>query len=168
MTPNLNEEKIREINKIKKRRGIKYLIIFSIISLLTVAAIVIWKIQRDIDDIYSPTQSRQQAETGAAKMSNLVGQWRRMDGGYVIEIRAVDASGILDAAYYNPRPINISQSKVKDAGGMLEVFIELWDENYPGSTYNLVYDPIQDILYGTYFTPVTGQTFEVIFVRMEN
>ena len=32
------------------------------------------------------------------------------DGGYVIEIRSIRARGKLDAAYLNPRPINVSQA----------------------------------------------------------
>ena len=167
MTTNLDEEKSKGKSGTAKRRRIKYFIIFSVLSLIAVLTIVIWKIQCDINEVYGPSQIRKETKKELADMSNLVGHWQRTDGGYVIEIRAVDASGILDASYYNPKPINISQSSAKDSGGMLEVYIELWDENYPGSTYHLVYDPIQDILYGTYYTPVAGQTFEVIFVRVE-
>lgn len=155
------------MNVDKKRKGIKYLIIFSFLSLLTVTVIIIWKIQYDINEVYGPSQNKTKTENISAKMSDLVGQWRRADGGYVIDIQAVDPTGILEASYYNPRPINVSQSHAKDSGGMLTVFIELWDENYPGSTYELRYDPLRDLLYGSYFTPVAGQTFEVIFVRIE-
>ena len=35
----------------------------------------------------------------------LVGRWVRLQGGYVITIRAVDADGKLDASYANPRPL---------------------------------------------------------------
>jgi hypothetical protein len=155
------------MNVNKKQKGIKYLVIFSGLSLLAVITIVIWKIQYDINEVYGPSQNKTKTENSSAKMNDLIGRWQRTDGGYVIEIRAVDGSGILDASYYNPRPINVSQSNAKDSGGLLEVFIELWDENYPGSTYNLIYDPIRDILYGSYHTPVTSQTFDVIFVRVE-
>jgi hypothetical protein len=167
MTTNLDEGKSKGKSGTAKRRRIKYFIIFSVLSLITVITIVIWKIQYDINAVYGPSQIKNEAKNDSATMNDLVGQWQRTDGIYVIEIRAVDDSGILDASYYNPRPINVSQSNAKDSGGMLEVFIELWDENYPGSTYNLVYDPIRNILYGTYYTPVAGQTFEVIFVRVE-
>ena len=151
----------------KKRKAIKYLIIFSFLSLLTVTIIIIWKIQSDINDVYSPSQNRKEAKNAAVAMNHLVGQWQRTDGGYIIEIRSVNSNGILETSYFNPNPINVSQSKAKDSGGMLEVFIELWDENYPGSTYNLMYDPIRDILFGSYYTPVAGQSFEVIFTRIE-
>ena len=39
------------------------------------------------------------------------------------------------------------------------------DVNYPGSTYNLQYDPETDRLKGTYFQAVERQTFEIQFVR---
>ncbi len=166
MNANINKEKTKGTDSNKKRKGIKYLIIFSVLSILTIATIVIWKIQSDIKDVYAPSQIEKEAKSDLPAMSDLVGQWQRTEGGYVIEIRTVDTNGILDASYYNPRPINISQSEVKDSGGMLEIFIELWDESYPGSTYNLMYDPIRDILYGTYYTPVAGQSFDVIFIRV--
>jgi hypothetical protein len=43
----------------------------------------------------------------------------------------------------------------------------LRDINYPGSTYNLLYDPTSDRLKGKYFQAVAGQTYEVEFVRVE-
>ena len=36
----------------------------------------------------------------------LIGRWRRTDGGYIIEVRGIDANGRMDAAYYNPAQIN--------------------------------------------------------------
>ena len=168
MTTNLDEDKSKGKNGTAKRGRIKYFIIFSVLSFIAVLIIVIWKIQYDINEVYGPSQNKTKTEDSSAKMSDLLGQWRRTDGGYVVEIRAVDGRGILDASYYNPRPINVSRSEAKDLGGMLGIFIELWDENYPGSTYELVFDPKRDLLYGTYFTPVVSQSFEVIFVRVEN
>ena len=150
-----------------RSKGITYLIFFASLSLIVVAIIIIWKIKSDIDDVYSPSRLNNDAKTASPKTDDLIGRWQRTDGGYVIEIRAVDASGILDASYFNPRSIHVSRSEVKDSGGLLGIFIELWDENYPGSTYELIYDPIRDLLYGTYFTPVAGQSFEVIFNRTE-
>ena len=46
-------------------------------------------------------------------------------------------------------------------------FIELQDVGYPGSTYNLMYRPQQDILAGFYFQAAVKQTFEVVFSRAE-
>jgi hypothetical protein len=97
---------------------------------------------------------------------NLVGRWIRPDGGYLIEIRAVDSKGLLDAAYFNPRPIHVSQARASLVNNEPQVFIELRDKGYPGATYTLSYHPERDVLAGLYYQPAVGQSFEVIFVRM--
>ena len=102
-----------------------------------------------------------------SNFENLVGRWLRPDGGYVIEIRSVHKGGKIDAGYYNPRPINISQAKASHKGNAVKVFIELFDEMYPGSTYELTYDPQNDVFIGTYFQAALKQSFEVVFVRMK-
>ncbi|MCE9555762.1 MAG: hypothetical protein K8T91_20640 [Planctomycetes bacterium] len=95
------------------------------------------------------------------------GRWQRSDGGYVLEIRSVNADGTLDAAYLNPRPINVAKAVASREGASLKVFIELRDKNYPGSTYQLVYEPQADQLSGVYFQAVERQQFEVAFARMK-
>jgi len=106
------------------------------------------------------------AEVRAA-LEKLVGRWHRPDGGYVIAIRGVGADGALDAGYFNPRPINVSKAKGAVEGETIEVFIELYDEGYPGSTYDLTYDLRSDVLLGTYFQAAIRQNFDVVFVRMK-
>ena len=100
-------------------------------------------------------------------LQRLVGRWVRPDGGYVIEIRSVDAHGKLQAAYFNPRPINVSQARVTKAQEKPHIFIELRDVGYPGATYTLTYDAQNDVLVGLYFQPTAGQSFDVVFVRMQ-
>jgi len=97
----------------------------------------------------------------------LTGRWLRPDGGYVIEIRNAQPDGALQAAYFNPRPINVSRAEWRHHSGHLQVFIELRDANYPGSTYTLRYAPEQDRLVGDYFQAVQQQTFRVEFVRQK-
>ena len=94
------------------------------------------------------------------------GRWLRLDGGYVLEIRAVDAGGTIDAAYFNPQPIHVARAEATRDGSTLKVFVELQAPNYPGSTYSLTYDPGRDQLAGTYFQAVLQQRFDVAFVRM--
>jgi hypothetical protein len=101
------------------------------------------------------------------KFEPVKGHWVRPDGGYVVDIREVDARGTMVAAYFNPRPINVSRAEAATAGASVKVFIELRDINYPGATYNLTYDPGSDQLKGIYFQPVLQQSFEVFFVRMK-
>ena len=101
----------------------------------------------------------------APEAQRVAGRWLRPDGGYVLEIRSVGADGRLDAAYFNPNPINVAQARVRTIDGPVEVFVELRDVNYPGATYRLVYEPRDDALFGLYRQPAVNQTFEVTFVR---
>jgi uncharacterized protein (DUF2147 family) len=98
----------------------------------------------------------------------LTGQWQRPDGGYIIEIRSVDPGGKMNAAYFNPRSINVAKAEASQVGETVNIFIELHDVNYPGSSYNLTYDPVDDCLKGSYFQAAIKQTFDVYFVRMKH
>jgi len=100
-------------------------------------------------------------------LQRLIGRWLRPDGGYVIDIRQVGSDGKMQAAYYNPRPINISQAQAKGQGADIKIFIELRDVGYPGSTYDLTYNRQQDTLVGYYYQPTAGQRFDVVFLRMQ-
>ena len=97
----------------------------------------------------------------------LNGRWLRPDGGYVLEVRSVDSSGKIDAAYLNPKPINIAKAEATRDGSTVKVFVELRAPNYPGSTYTLTYDQERDQLRGIYFQAVQRQSFNVYFVRMK-
>jgi hypothetical protein len=101
------------------------------------------------------------------EFAKLAGKWERPDGGYVLEIKGVDASGTIAAAYFNPNPINVSRAAALNKDGAIKVFVELRDENYPGCTYSLTYDPQNDQLYGQYFQAAMGQTFDVTFGRLK-
>jgi len=95
----------------------------------------------------------------------LKGRWLRTDGGYVIEIKSVETGGRMQAAYYNPNPINVSQAEAARSGAAVTVFIELRGPGYPGSTYTLIYDPKNDELKGVYHHAGLQRNFEVVFVR---
>jgi hypothetical protein len=97
----------------------------------------------------------------------LIGNWVRTDGGYIIAVRSVDPEGRVDAAYFNPSPINVSRAEAAVKGNTARLFIELRDEGYPGSTYTLKYDSTNDALAGVYFQAVLQQSFNVIFVRLK-
>lgn len=104
------------------------------------------------------------ADSGFA---TLKGRWLRPDGGYVLEIRDVDAKGKMDAVYLNPRPIVVAKAEATRQGSTLTIFVELRAPGYPGSTYTLTYDAKGDQLTGVYFQAAMGQRFEVVFVRMK-
>ncbi len=117
--------------------------------------------------------SRSSTETAAtispkkerSDFDRLVGSWVRPDGGYVIEIRKIHPDGKVDAAYFNPRPIHVSRSNVSEEDGIIQLFIELQGQGYPGSTYTLKYNSELDALVGVYFQAVIKRPFEVVFQR---
>lgn len=95
----------------------------------------------------------------------IAGKWLRPDGGYVLELSDVTSEGKLKAAYFNPRPINVAKAEWRSMDGRIQVFVELRDVNYPGSTYTLIYDSEQDRLNGYYYQAVQKVTFDVVFIR---
>ena len=95
----------------------------------------------------------------------LFGKWLRADGGYVLELRGADMSGVLDAGYFNPKSIHVSRAIWMQGGPGLQVMVELNDVGYPGATYVLTYDPQGDRLAGQYSQPQMQQTFDIEFVR---
>ena len=107
------------------------------------------------------------AATHKPEFEKLAGRWLRPDGGYIIEIRSIEPGGRMNAAYFNPQPINVAKAEASHHSGTIQVFIELRDANYPGSKYDLAYDRADDRLKGTYFQAAIGQTFDVYFVRMQ-
>ncbi len=97
--------------------------------------------------------------------SALPGRWVRPDGGYVINIRSVDAGGKLDASYANPNPLPFSRAEATRDGNTIRLFFELRAGGYNGSTYTLSYDPVSDTLKGVYFQAVAQQKFDIHFTR---
>ncbi|MGH8069337.1 MAG: hypothetical protein ACRERE_29700 [Candidatus Entotheonellia bacterium] len=97
----------------------------------------------------------------------LNGRWLRPDGGYILEIRSVDAGGKINAVYLNPKPINVAKAEATRDSSTVKVFVELRAPGYPGSTYTLTYDPTRDQLEGIYFQAALQQRFDVVFIRMK-
>jgi len=73
--------------------------------------------------------------------------------------------GTMKAGYFNPKSINVGSAMWAFADGVLKIYIDLKDENYPGSNYNLIYDPERDLLAGKYFQAVERVTYDVGFAR---
>jgi hypothetical protein len=105
--------------------------------------------------------------TASPQFQKLLGRWRRPDGGYILDFRGVDASGQMQAAYFNPQQINVHRAVAVREGSAVKVFVELRDVNYPGSTYTLVLDSAKDQLQGIYYQAALNQQYEVIFERAE-
>lgn len=98
-------------------------------------------------------------------LDRLVGAWTRPDGGYTIVIKEVRPDGSIEATYYNPRPLPFAAARATTAGGQTRLFFELRAGGYGGSTYDLAYDPLRDVLTGAYRQAVAGQTYSVTFAR---
>jgi hypothetical protein len=146
------------------------LIIFAgaISIVIAAAGWFVWRSQTaEVEQPTSLVRNKTTAVT-AEQIKTIVGRWRRPDGGYVLEIRGLgDGAGELDAGYFNPRPINVSEARVVTSGRGLHVFVELRDEGYPGATYQLVHDAAKDQLTGVYHQPSVNQSFDVYFVRAQ-
>lgn len=116
-----------------------------------------------------PAQAQVRAEAPTAQadgvFATLPGRWVRPDGGYVINIKSVDASGKLDASYANPNPLPFSRAEATRDGNTIKLFFELRAGGYNGSTYTLTYDPASDTLKGVYFQAVAQQKFDIYFMR---
>ena len=111
--------------------------------------------------------AQEDATSKPADLQALAGRWQRTDGGYVLEIRSVADDGSVQAAYFNPKPINVSLAQASDWRGAAALFVEFDDVNYRGSTYELVHQPDRDLLVGTYYQAALEQIFDVVFVRIQ-
>ena len=112
-----------------------------------------------------PAQAQVRAEAPAAQadaaFATLPGRWVRPDGGYVINIKRVDASGKLDAAYANPNPLPFATAEAARDGKTIKLFFEIRAGGYNGSTYTLAYDPVAAVRKGVYYQAVAQQKFDV-------
>jgi len=85
----------------------------------------------------------------------------------MIEIKSVTADGKVDAAYLNPRPINVARAEASRESGGLRLFMELRDSGYPGCLYKLTLDKSARALTGTYFQAAQNETYPVTFEKAQ-
>jgi hypothetical protein len=85
----------------------------------------------------------------------------------VLEIKGADRSGVVQAAYFNPKSIHVSRAIWMRSAEGLQVVVELNDVGYPGATYVLAHDVKSDTLIGKYNQPQMGQTFDIEFMRQQ-
>jgi hypothetical protein len=107
------------------------------------------------------------SNTPAPDKEKLVGRWQRTDGGYILELRNPTTAGLIEAGYFNPNPINVGKAAWQNKDGRVMVMVELQDQNYPGSLYNLEYQSNLDKLAGTYFQAVEKVSYNVEFIRIK-
>ena len=151
----------KPIKRVREKRK-KWLLPVICLALMGLAAGVFYGLmnQSSTEPAASISQKKETLD-----FDRLVGSWVRPDGGYVIEIRKIHPDGKVDAAYFNPSPIHVSRSTVSEKNGIIELFLELQGQGYPGSTYTLRYNPVYDAMVGIYFQAVIQQPFDVIFQR---
>jgi len=146
---------------------------FLLAIIITGIALLIWPKTRPPSRPAEPAEANptNSAEAGvleqtADPLKAILGSWLREDGGYRLELKSVESDGRLNAAYFNPRPINVSYASATNDGSQSRLQIELNDVGYPGCVYKLVYDRTNDRLIGTYLQAALQQTYEVMFVRL--
>lgn len=115
----------------------------------------------------SKTSSEPAKMTTPAKTdkNELLGDWTRTDAPYQLKISELQEDGNMKAGYFNPKSINVGKATWTFENGLLSIYIELRDENYPGSKYTLFYYPDNGLLAGKYFQAVEGVTYDVAFSR---
>jgi hypothetical protein len=97
--------------------------------------------------------------------SQLIGDYLRSDGVYTLKILSATADGKVDAAYFNPNPVNVGSAKWVFKDNSFFIWVELRDVNYPGSTYTLKFFPEKKELTGNYFQATQQMNYEVVFIR---
>jgi|APIni6443716594_1056825.scaffolds.fasta_scaffold1841132_1 hypothetical protein len=109
--------------------------------------------------------SRAGAQGPRTGFEALVGGWSRTDGNYHIVIQSVGPDGVLQASYFNPRPLPFAVAQARREGGAVHARFELRAAGYDGSTYDLRLDAASGRLVGTYYQAVAKQTYDVEFTR---
>jgi uncharacterized protein (DUF2147 family) len=150
-----------------KKNGNKILI-FAGILLAALATYMFWpSAETTMEENNVTSAPVASSPAPAAEKEKLVGRWQRTDGGYIIELKNPTTAGLIEAGYFNPNPINVGKAGWQSKDGRLMVMVELQDQNYPGSLYNLEYQPQGDKLFGTYFQAVERVSYNVEFTRIQ-
>ena len=153
MNPEINKNGNKNTSN-RQQPGTKRLkllaVLIGLIVVVTAAAGVLYQI------------GKRQARADCRK---LIGNWIRPDGGYIISISDINSDGRVQAAYFNPDPINVSQAKIAFKGNKVKLFLELRDAGYPGCTYDLVYDKKDDLLRGIYYQAAIQEKYDIVFLR---
>ena len=119
-----------------------------------------------IEHLTKPAAKEVSAETKKLReLEKIIGRWLRPDGGYILEIKSVNAEGRIEAAYFNPNPISVTNAVARIEGDDIKILVELSGQNYPGSRYELTFITAAGLMAGTYYQAALKQTFDVVFER---
>ena len=95
----------------------------------------------------------------------LQGRWLRSDGDYLLDLQWVGSDGRVEAAYFNPRPVQVSRAEALEDDGKIKLLVELRDVGYPGCVYTLHYAAETDRMTGSYYQAAMRESFTVEFSR---
>lgn len=140
----------------------RFALAVAVVTLAAAMGVVIWSADRS----GAGPAGNAAAAPASPDITVLAGDWHRTDGDYVLRLR-VDGSGKPQAEYFNPRPIKVFETRATRDGNALRVFVELRDVGYPGSRYDLVFDPANDCLVGDYFQAMENRSYRVVLARMK-
>lgn len=115
--------------------------------------------------VTTSNQSLQKVPPPKIEIDALAGNWVRTDAPYKLNIMEFVSDGTIKAEYLNPKPIHIGKASWLNNNSLINIYVELRDENYPGSAYTLYYLPEKDLLAGKYYQAVEGVTYDVGFMR---
>ena len=157
---------------LKKTRVVKTNTKFSLMLLAIIAVFVFGckeaeEKKQETETPNTPIETVSPPKGKIPDKNKLIGEWTRTDASYQIKITELLDDGTMKAGYFNPKSINVGSAMWAFADGVLKIYIELKDENYPGSNYNLIYYPERDLLAGKYFQAVERVTYDVGFTRVK-
>jgi hypothetical protein len=134
---------------------------------LAIIGVVVLLVQWNSTQSNEGSESVESGTTEPEAFESVAGRWLRPDGGYILELSQPGPNERFKAGYFNPRPIRVATTRLTHEGPAIRVYVELLDVGYPGSYYDLIYDPAGDRLVGIYYQAKMDATFDVVFVRAE-
>jgi hypothetical protein len=161
------KNKVNQIPTSSTKNKTSRILIAAGILLAVLAAYMFWPSAETTPAESNTTPAPVATSPTAADKEKLVGRWQRTDGGYIIELKNPTPAGLIEAGYFNPNPIHVGKSAWQSKDGRLMVMVELQDQNYPGSLYNLEYQSNVDKLTGTYFQAVERVSYNVEFTKVK-
>ena len=63
--------------------------------------------------------------------TKIIGKWVRPDGGYTIHVEDIKPDGSVNAGYFNPGEIDISEATVSKWKGLTKLYVKLQGKGYP-------------------------------------
>jgi hypothetical protein len=158
----------KKLNQNDYNMNLIYRFHFSLLALITIIAIsCAQQVEKSVGDSNNEVEAVNEMKIDQVDKNTLEGKWMRTDGEYRIEISNLGNDGKMNAGYFNPKSINVSRAQWTNERGLLKIYIELRDQNYPGSNYTLFYMKEKNILAGEYYQAMERNKYKVEFEKMK-